>query len=89
MELNVVVEIKVMPEGIEVEIEKINDKVKEIVNKYGKFHSSEIKPIAFGLKYLEVKILLNDKEGGLDEIEKEISAIKGVQSVEIVNFTLL
>lgn len=89
MELNVVADIKVMPEGTDVKIEEINEEIKIIVNTYGKFHSSEIKPIAFGLKCLEVKILLNDKKGGLEEIEKKISVLKGVQNVEVTNFTLV
>ena len=89
MDMNVVVEIKVMPEGTEIKMETINEEIKEIVNNYGKFHSSEIKPVAFGLKSLEVKILLNDKKGGLEEIEKKISTLKGVQGVEITNFTLI
>ena len=46
------------------------------------------KPIAFGLKFLEVLLVMPDKEG-TDKIEEEIKSIEGVQSVESGDITLL
>jgi elongation factor 1-beta len=89
MELNVAASVRIMPTGVEINLEEIRKSVEKIVSKYGKLNSSEIKPIAFGLKSLEVMLLLNDKEGGMDEIEAQVAKIKGVNSVEILEVTRL
>jgi elongation factor 1-beta len=89
MELNVAANVRIMPTGVEINLEEIRKSVEMIVSKYGKLNSSEIKPIAFGLKSLEVMLLLNDKEGGMEEIEAQIAKIKGVNGVEILEVTRL
>jgi len=50
MELNVAASLRIMPESLEVDLEKTKKAVEKIVTKHGKINSSEIKPIAFGLK---------------------------------------
>lgn len=89
MELNVAANMRIMPEGVDVNLNSVLKSVNEIVAKYGKVNSHEIKPIAFGLNSLEVMVLLNDKEGGMDQIEAAISKIAGVNSVEILEVTRL
>lgn len=89
MELNVAASVRIMPTGVEINLEEIRKSVEKIVSKYGKLNSFEIKPIAFGLKSLEVMLLLSDKEGGMDEIEAQVAKIKGVNSVEILEVTRL
>ena len=89
MELNVAANVRIMPTGVEINLEEIRKSVEKIVAKHGKLNSSEIKPIAFGLKALEVMLLLNDKEGGMEEIEAQIAKIKGVNSVEILEVSRL
>ena len=44
----------------------------------------EEKPIAFGLKALMVKVVVEDKEGILDAVESTLTGISGVQSIEAV-----
>ncbi|MFZ2456302.1 MAG: elongation factor 1-beta [Candidatus Altiarchaeia archaeon] len=89
MELNVAASIRIMPTGVEINLEAIKKSVEKIVSKYGKVNSSEIKPIAFGLKSLEMMLLLNDKTGGMDDIEAQIAKIDGVNGVEILEVTRL
>ncbi len=89
MELNVAATVRIMPTGIDVNLETVQKSVEKIASKYGKLNSAEVKPIAFGLKALEVILLLNDKEGGMEEIEAQIAKIKGVNSVETLEATRL
>jgi elongation factor 1-beta len=84
MDLNVAANIRIMPEGVEIDLEKILKSVEKIVSKHGKLNSSEIKPIAFGLKALEIMVLLSDKEGGMEEMEAAMAEVPGVNSVEIL-----
>ena len=89
MELNLAAELRIMPEGVDTDLNKIKEKLESIVKEYGKVHSAEEKPIAFGLKALDATILLNDKKGGTDEIQDEISKLPGVSEVDVVNMTLV
>lgn len=89
MELNLAVTMKIMPEGVEVDLNKIKEELTVIVEEYGKLHSAEEKPIAFGLKALEITLLLNDKKGGSDEIQEEISKLAGVSEVDVTGMTLV
>jgi len=87
LELNVAATLKIMPSDIDVDLNSINDKISKIVEKFGRVNNFEIKPIAFGLKSLEVVILLNDSTGGIDKIESEIKKISGVSEIEVTDVT--
>jgi len=89
MDLNVAATIKVMPTGTDADYKSIQKGIEEVVKKYGKIHSIEIKPLAFGLKALEAVILLSDSAGGIDEIEAGVARIKGVGSIEILDVNRL
>ncbi|PKP52538.1 MAG: elongation factor 1-beta [Candidatus Altiarchaeales archaeon HGW-Altiarchaeales-3] len=89
MELNLAVELRIMPESPEVDLNKIKEELSKIVKEYGKLHSAEEMPIAFGLKSLDVTVLLNDKRGGCDEIQEAGSKIEGVSEIDVVNMTLI
>lgn len=88
-ELNVVAKVRVMPSGVDVDIEGIKGKVEEIVGDYGKIHSLNVKPVAFGLNCLEGAFLLSDSEGGLEEIEEKISIIEGVSDFTVLDVNRL
>lgn len=82
--LNVSAKIRVMPSGVNTDLEEIKSKLNNIVDKFGKLHKTEIKPIAFGLKSIEALILLNDEKGGIEEIESLIQKIDGVGGFEVL-----
>jgi len=89
MELNVAAKLRIMPEDVDVNLDEIKGKLDGIVGKYGKVHSAEIKPVAFGLNSIEATILLNDSEGGMDEIESEINNLPGVGEVSVIDVNRL
>lgn len=86
---NVVVKMRILPPDVETSMEKIIESVEKIVDEYGKLHSHEIQPIAFGLSALEVNILLVDSEGGMDEMEAKINDLDNVGEVEVVDLNRL
>ena len=48
------------------------------------------KPVAFGLKMLEVLLIFDDKEGAnTDIIEQKLRSVQGVSSVEAGDVTLI
>ena len=81
----VAITLKVMPESPEVDIGRLKEEIRNSVD------VKEIKeePIGFGLVALKVLIVLQDSTGGTDMIEKLISEISGVASVNTEDVTLL
>lgn len=79
--------IRMMPGGIinDHEIESIQNDVKKIIKLPIRLGRIEIKNVAFGLRGLDVTIAVPDSEGGLDPIVEELSKIKNVETVEVVD----
>ena len=86
---NVVAKLRVMPKAVETDLEAIKRGIEQLVGEKAKVHSMEVKPIAFGLKALEVNVLLNDKQGGLEELEDRVRKVEGVGEVETTDVNRL
>ena len=80
---------RVLPEDVEVDLDKLEKDIKAALPEGASFKASEKRPVAFGLKALHVLIVLDDKKGGAEQVETAISGVSGVQSVEIVEMGLL
>ncbi len=81
------IQFKIMPEGVDVNLEELREKIKEKINNFesGVFNESKEEPIAFGLKSLLITFALSeDKE--VEDVEKEIREIEGVSSVELMDY---
>lgn len=82
----VVITIKVMPSGINVNLNNLKKKVKEKIEKFGgEIGNVEEEPIAFGLKALKIIFILDEKKGGTDKLEESINTLKDVNSVEVTD----
>ena len=80
---------RLMPESPEA-IESIKDKLEETVKSVGaELNRVDEKPIAFGLKALEIAVIMDDKSGKSGELEDKLSSIPGVQSMELVDMSLI
>ena len=86
---NVVVNMRIMPSDVDVDLTQVAEKLKKLAGDKCAVHSMNIKPIAFGLKSLEVNLLFNDKKGGMDEIEAKIRLIEGVGEAEVTGLNRL
>jgi len=81
----VVVKIRIMPSSPDVNLEEIKAKAKTLIEKRkGKGCQFEEKPIAFGLKAIEVFFGWPEEEE-IDTLETEISKIKNINSVQIID----
>lgn len=79
------VKVKLMPESPEVDLNEIEIKAKEIIEKLGGNNKEyEIQPIAFGLKALIVFFFYGE-EKDTSEIEQKLKEIEKVQSAEIID----
>jgi len=77
----VAVVLRVMPEGADVDLDRIEREVRACVDA----RKLEREPIAFGLTALRVLTVVPDAAGGTDEVERRISDIDGVRSVEVID----
>jgi translation elongation factor aEF-1 beta len=41
-----------------------------------------VQPVAFGLKSVNITFLMDEKKGGTDDLEAQITSVEGVNSVE-------
>ena len=77
---NVIIVMRVMPEGLETDLGSLSGKLTELGAK-----SVAKKPVAFGLSCLETVFSIPDQEGGMDKLEKDVAEIPGVSSAEVIS----
>tara|TARA_B100001971_G_C18220008_1_gene556476 strand:+ start:1276 stop:1521 length:246 start_codon:yes stop_codon:yes gene_type:complete len=76
-----------MPEGIDTNLEKLEEKIKSKIESFdsGIFNESKEEPIAFGLKALIVTFALSE-EIEIDEVENSLKELEGVLSAELIDY---
>lgn len=80
---------KVMPTGVEVDLNKMKENIKTALPSEVNLNGIEEEPIAFGLVALKVGVILDDRGGGGDEVERVLSEVADVNSVDLVDMGLL
>ena len=79
----VIVTLKIMPEDVEVDLEGLFEKIKEVIPEGTDVRAHEIVPIAFGLKAIRMNVARDEALGGTEDVEAAISALEGVSQVEV------
>ncbi|MCS7134568.1 MAG: elongation factor 1-beta [Candidatus Pacearchaeota archaeon] len=79
--------IKILPDNLEADLEKLEEEVRGIIEKFGKarLHKVEKEEIAFGLKALILTIAWPE-EIDQYQLEEKLRKIKHVDSVEVIDF---
>ncbi len=83
----VIITLKIMPKSIDINLNEIEKKViKEIKKFTGETETkTEIESVAFGLKALKIIFVMDENKGSTETLENEISKIKNINSVEVVD----
>ena len=82
----VIIIVKLMPDSPDANLEEIKSTAKSLLEKEGaKNISFEEKPIAFGLKAINVKLDM-DEQKGTDIVESVLTKIPHVSSVTIEDY---
>ena len=79
----VVITLKIMPEDVDVDLEELLARIKDVVPEGTDVRANEIVPVAFGLKAIRMNVAREESMGGTDDIEEAISALDGVSQVEV------
>ena len=84
---DVIALMRVMPGEVisDDKLEKMIDDIKNVIKLPVTLGKIEVKNIAFGLKGLNVTVLVPDDAGGLDPVVEIISKIENVDSVEVTD----
>ena len=79
--------IRVMPAEVleDSQLEKMIEDIKAVIKPPAKVGSIQIKPVAFGLKGLNVTVVVPDDAGGLDPIAETITKVENVDSAEVTD----
>ncbi|MBS3166661.1 elongation factor 1-beta [Candidatus Woesearchaeota archaeon] len=82
----VIVTLSIMPSSPDDDLDAIEESAKEKIKAFdGELAKSERKPVAFGLKSIELIFTMDEKKGSTDELESEISQIENVNSVSVTD----
>jgi len=79
----VLASIKIFPSDITTDLNQLKKKIEKELPKYASVYRFDEEPIAFGLTALIAHIILpEEKEGGLDEVEKQIQEIDEISQIQ-------
>lgn len=85
----VMVLFRLMPHGVETDMNALAAGVKSAVPAGVRIRGMQIKEIAFGLKALLVAAAMPDAGGILDTVEEAFAKVAGVESVEVMEESLV
>jgi elongation factor 1-beta len=79
----VLVSLKIFPSDVSVNLSLLKKKIEESLPQYASIYKFTEEPIAFGLTALIADIIVpEDKSGVLDEIERLLKGIEGINELE-------
>jgi len=83
----VVVSLKVMPEGTDVNLEELKEKVEKEIRDFNNNLDIKVEeePIGFGLSALKFLFVMDEEKGSIDPLENKIREIDGVSNVEVTD----
>lgn len=81
---DVAAKMKIMPSGIETNLEALKTRLEAAVPAGAKLHGFSEEPIAFGLKAVIAVVIVGDMEGGTEQVEEAFAAVDEVESVSVV-----
>ena len=82
---------KVMPDSDveDVSAEDIVTQIQALKDDVYDVQLCETKPLAFGLKFIQVHVVMNDGSGSSDVFEENMRAIRGTGEIEVLSMGLL
>jgi elongation factor 1-beta len=81
----IVISFKVFPTGVEVDLDKLRQKIEKTLPKSTSIYGYQTEPVAFGLSALIAHIIIPEDETGLlDKVEEELNKVPGVSQIQTI-----
>lgn len=79
-----VVTLKIMPDDPEIDLEALEEQALEKINAFSETDDTktEVQPVAFGLKALQIMFVMQEEKGDTEGLEQDIESLDGVMSCE-------
>ncbi len=82
----VIVTMKIMPSSPDEDLELIKSVAAKLITEFGgTVGKVDVEPVAFGLKALVFMFAMSESLGDTEDVEKKISALDGVNSVQVTD----
>ena len=85
----VAITYKIMGADGDTDIEAVADRVRELADDVFDIQAVELKPLAFGLRFIQLHVVMDDGEGLVDTFEAKVKAVGDVGEVEVLEIGLL
>ena len=83
---NIIVTLRIMPESPDSNLKAIEQNVSKLVKEFGgEVGKVEEKPVAYGLKALNIIFIMDESIGSTEELEKKAAEVPHVSSVEVTD----
>ena len=85
----VIITLKIMPESPEVDLAKITEQAKNKINDFAGSGDMKIeeKPVAFGLKAINIIFVMDESKGSTEPLEDLISEISQLKPIIQMQYT--
>lgn len=77
-----------MPESPEVDLTAVEEATKKLIYTFAEEEvetKTEIEPVAFGLKAINLMFVADEAKGTTEKLEEQVEALEGVNSVEVTD----
>ena len=85
----VAITYKIMGADGDTDIEAVADRVRGLADDVFDIQAVELKPLAFGLRFIQLHVVMDDGEGLVDAFEGKVKAVGDVGEVEVLEIGLL
>lgn len=81
--------VRVMPTGVDVDMKLLAEGARAVMPKEANLRGMQVRDVAFGLKALLISVHVPDSGGVQEQVEKALSGVAHVESVEVIDTTLV
>ncbi|MCK5548436.1 MAG: elongation factor 1-beta [Thermoplasmata archaeon] len=85
----VAITFNIMPETPDVDLDSVSKSIRDCMPEGAELKGMVVNPVAFGLNAIKILVIVGDKGGIADQVEKNLSELDGIQSVDVVETELV